>query len=63
MLCPGHMRFSSQTLVNICTCVYHQNSLALDAMIGYSDSFAIYCSSLLNSCLAEPENEKCWLAC
>ena len=61
MLCPSHVKFSSQTHANVCTCVYHQNIiLALVGMNGYSDSFPIYCSSFPNSYLAEPENEKCW---
>ena len=61
MLCPSHVKFYSQTHANVCTCVYHQNIiLALVGMNGYSDSFPIYCSSFPNSCLAEPENEKCW---
>ena len=60
MLHPSHVKFSSQTPANVCTCVYHQNIiLALDGMSGYSDSFLIYSSSFPNSCLAEPENEKC----
>ena len=46
MLCSSHVKFSSQTPTNVCTCVYHQNIiLALDAMNGYSDSFPIYSSS------------------
>ena len=61
MLRSSHVKFSSQTPANVCTCVYRQNIiLALDAMNGYSDCFPIYSSSFPNSCLAEPENEKCW---
>ena len=61
MLHPSHVKFSSQTSANVCTCVYHQNIiLALDAINGYSDSVTVYSSSVPNSCLAEPEDEKYW---
>ena len=61
MLCLAHVKFSSQTFANVCTCVCHQTIiLALDAMSGYSNSFLIHSRSFPNSCLAEPENEKFW---
>ena len=61
LLRPAHVKFSSQTLANVCTCIYHQNIiLALDAMHCYDESFPNYSSSFPGSCIIDPNSEYCW---
>ena len=52
---------SSQTLTNVCTCIYHQNTiLTLDALHTYMPNIPIYNKDFLSSCLESPDSENCW---
>ena len=57
---PEHVRFSSETPANMCTCIYHQNVvLALSAMHKYLPEIPLYSKSFAEGCLVSSD-EKCW---
>ena len=61
MLCPPQVMLSSQTPTNMCTCIYHQNTiLALDALHTYMWNIPIYNKDFPSSCLESPYSESCW---
>ena len=62
MLHPPQVMLSSQTPTNVCTCIYHQNTiLALDALHTYMPSIPIYNKDFPLSCLESPDSENCWV--
>ena len=61
MLRPPQVMLSSQTPTNVCTCIYHQNTiLALDALHTYMPNIPIYNKDFPSSCLESPDSENCW---
>ena len=61
MLRPPQVVLSSQTPTNVCTCVYHQNTiLALDPRHTYMPNIPISNKDFPSSCLASPDSKNCW---
>ena len=61
MLRPPQVMLSSQTPSNVCTCVYHQNTiLALDALHSHIADIPIYNKDFPASCLIAPDTDSCW---
>ena len=60
MLRPPQVMLSSQTPTNLCTCVYHQNTiLALNPRHTYMPNIPIYNKDFPSSCLESPDSTNC----
>ena len=61
VLRPPQVMLSPQTPTNVCTCIYHQNTiLALDTLHTYMPNIPMYNKDFLSSCLESPDLENCW---
>ena len=60
MLRTPQVMLSSQTPTNLCTCVYHQNTiLALNPRHTYMPNIPIYNKDFPSSCLESPDSANC----
>ena len=58
---PPQFMLSSQTPSNVCTCIYHQNTiLAVDALYGYIPGIPIYSKDFPATYLIVLDNDSCW---
>ena len=63
MLWLPQVMLSSQTPSNVCTCIYHQNTIiALDALHSYIPGISIYSEDFPATCLIAPDTDSCWYA-
>ena len=61
LLCPPQVMLSSQTPTNVCSCIYHQNTImALDALHTFMPNLSIYNKDFPSLCLESPDPENCW---
>ena len=61
MLRLPQVMVSFQTQSNVCTCIYHQNTIiALDALHSYIPGISIYSEDFPASCLIAPDTDSCW---
>ena len=57
---PEHVKFSSETPANVCTCIYHQNIiLALDSIHKHVQEIPLYSKTFAEGCLLSAD-EACW---